>query len=84
MQLIARWLHHELRRRINREIERHLVRGAGRRGCQRASPARLNGSVQVATEDALDLQVLRDDGFQVLRIFQADFIHVADKGFERG
>lgn len=29
MQLVARWLHHKPRRRINREIERYLVRGAG-------------------------------------------------------
>ena len=82
MQLVSRRLHDELRWGIVGQVQRDLMRGTGRGGCKRAGPAHLYRSMQMPAEDALDLGVSADNGFEGVCISQTDLVHVADEGFE--
>src|SRR3954469_25315591 len=72
-------LHLEARRGLGREIERHLVRRARARRCDRAGETVLDRPMQMTAQEALDLRMPRDHFGERLAALEADAIHVSDE-----
>src|SRR6266545_7620266 len=80
----GRRLHGEGQRRFLAKVEHHLMGGAGRGGHGGAVPAELDGTVQMAAQDALHLRVTLHDLPHREGALQPEPIHVSDAGEERG
>src|ERR1700682_4213833 len=84
MQLEAGWLHDEARRAVVRyQVERHLMRGAGRDRADRATPAHGDGPVMMAAHHALDVVKAAQHGGHGGAVAAVDAVHVGETGAER-
>src|SRR5215471_1257526 len=82
MELVAGRFEHEPQRRVRREAEAELG-GRARRGAgDRDSKAAVDRAVQMAAEDALDLQMAGDDRSERLAVLQTGPVQALDAGRE--
>src|SRR6267143_7025892 len=78
MQLVARRFEHEPQRRFGGEVEAELVRRARGGAGDRAGKAAVDGAVQMAAQDALDLRMAGYDRSERPAVLQTGPVHALD------